>query len=133
MKRPVIAVINDDKAFIELMRDLLTDEGYEIVTQNSGNAAYAMIRKKKPKLVILDMRLEHPEGGWIVLDLLRLNPETANIPVIICSADARFLRAKEAHLREEGCCVLEKPFRLDRLLSLIEDALDPSSRSCKAS
>jgi CheY-like chemotaxis protein len=130
MKRPRIAIVDDDKLFVASMRDLLTDEGYEILTHNSGDAAYKMIRKKQPNLVLLDMRLEHPEGGWMVLDLLRLDPQTANIPVIVCSADARFLRAKAEQLREEGCCVLEKPFAIDTLLSIIDDALDPATKGC---
>jgi CheY-like chemotaxis protein len=132
-QRPLIAVVNDDQVFIDLLRDLLTEEGYDVLTHPSGETAYALIRKKQPNLVILDMRLEHPEGGWMVLDLLRLDPETADLPVIVCSADAHFLRAKAAQLREEGCCVLEKPFRLDKLLALMEEALHPEFRRCAPS
>jgi hypothetical protein len=50
--------------------------------------------------------------------------------VIICSADHRFLQDKEEHLREKGCCVLEKPFSLEDLLATVAEALDPAIKAC---
>lgn len=121
----VIAVVNDDTAFIDLMSDLLKDEGYKTIPHKVGDTAYDMIRDTQPDLVVLDMRLEHPDSGWVTLDLMRLDPRTAHIPVIICSADARFLREKEAHFRAQNCRTIEKPFNLDELLMLVERALAP--------
>lgn len=122
MTRPMIAVVNDDPAFLELMQELLTDERYTTILLHEGNGAYDVIRQQKPELVILDLRLEHPEAGWKTLELLRLDPETTNIPVIICSADTRALRAKEDWLRDRDVKILEKPFNLDDLLRIVKDA-----------
>ncbi len=126
----VIAVVNDDSAFIDLMSDLLADEGYETIPHKVGDTAYHVIQNKLPDLVVLDIRMENPDSGWVILDLLRLNPETTTIPVIVCSADTRFLRDKAEQLRDKRCCVLEKPFRLDELLALVERALDPATGTC---
>ena len=119
----VIAVVNDDTAFIDLMSDLLSDEGYETIPHKVGDTAYTMIREAQPDLVVLDIQLEHRDSGWVTLDLVRLDPRTAHIPVIICSADARFLKEKEAHFQAKGCWSIEKPFNLDELLALVEQAL----------
>lgn len=64
--------------------------------------------------------MEHPEAGWKTLELLRLDPETTDIPVIICSADTRAVRAKEDWLRERDVKILEKPFNLDDLLNMVK-------------
>ncbi len=119
MVKSLIAVVNDDTLFLELMHDLLTEEGYRTAIWKEGDTAFEMIMEHRPLLVILDIRMEHPDTGWMVLELMRLNPKTAHIPVIICSADTSRIRAKEAYLREKGCDVLEKPFLLEDLLAKV--------------
>src|SRR4051794_34077682 len=98
-------VVNRDPVFLELMEMLLKDEGMEVLTYKESHYAYSAIEKEQPDVVILDIRLEHPEGGWNLLQLIRLNPKTHEIPVIVASADTRFLRAKEAQLQQKGCCI----------------------------
>jgi CheY-like chemotaxis protein len=125
MAKPLIAVVNDDTIFLELMHDLLTSEGYRTAIWNEGDRAYEMIKEHRPLLVVLDIRMERPDTGWMVLELMRLDPETANIPVIICSADTERIRAKEAYLREKGCDILEKPFLLEDLLGKVRSFIGP--------
>lgn len=126
----LIAVVNDDTTFIDLMSELLQDEGYDTITHKVGHTAYAMLKQRQPDLVVLDIRMENPDAGWVVLDLMRLDPVTTYIPVVICSADTQFLQAKATQLQEKGCCVLEKPFRLDDLLNIVAGALDPTHDAC---
>jgi two-component system sensor histidine kinase ChiS len=125
MEKPLIAVVNDDTIFLELMHDLLTEEGYRTAIWEEGDKAYQMIKEHRPLLVILDIRMEHPDTGWMVLELMRLDPATARIPVIICSADTERIRAKEVYLREKACDVLEKPFLLEDLLVKVRAAISP--------
>ena len=123
MSRPLIMVVNNDTIFLELMRELLADEGYAVEIVGEEQGAYERIRQQRPALAILDVRLEHPEAGWGIATLLRLDPETATLPLIICSADTQFLKAKAAQLGALRCQVLEKPFILDDLLAKVQAAL----------
>lgn len=126
MVRPRIVVVNDNALFLDLMKEVLEEDGYKVTIKNEGDAAYQLIRAEMPVLVILDIRLEHPDAGWHVLEQLRLDPVTAYIPVVICSADGRFLRWKARQLRERGCVILEKPFLYDELLRLVHSLVrDP--------
>lgn len=118
-----IAIVNDDTEFLLLMSTLLTEESYEVLVWRESEKAHAVIAENNPDLVILDVRLEHPEAGWQLLELLRLNPATAKIPVMVCSADSVFLREKAQLLHEKGCEVLEKPFDLDDLLDKVRKIL----------
>jgi len=124
----LIAVINDDAVFLKLMRDLLSDEGYQVVSRSGETSAYGLIKQEMPDLVILDIRIEHPESGWLTLDLIRLDPTTTRIPVLVCSADARQLREKAARLSEMRCDTIEKPFDLDDLLARVRDILRRSQQ-----
>jgi CheY-like chemotaxis protein len=121
----LIAVVNDETTFIDMVCDLLEEEGYQTVCYFSEQGGYEGICESKPDLVILDLRMEHPESGWNVLELMKLDPATAAIPVILSSADGHFLRNNAQRLTDKGCDILEKPFHLDELLGKVERAIGP--------
>jgi CheY-like chemotaxis protein len=125
-ERPLIAVIDDDRVYLAMMGELLADEGYQAVCCEKGHEAQCLIRTAQPDVVILDIRLEHPESGLTILELLRLVPATKDIPVIVCSADTPFLRTNEARLRQYQCAILEKPFDVDELFEIISGFIDSS-------
>jgi DNA-binding response OmpR family regulator len=118
-----IAVINNDTAFLTLMHELLTEEGYEAHIFREGADDYPALRELVPDAIILDIRLEHPEGGWNLLELCRLDPTLAKTPIIVCSADVRALQERALYLQSQGCQVLPKPFDLDTLLALLRQVL----------
>ncbi len=119
-----IAVINDDTHFLQLMHDLLEEEeGYSVTICKEADNAYAFVKETRPDLVILDIRVGHEESGWMILNLLTLDPVTRPIPVIVCSAAIHSLREHEELLQRYDCDVLPKPFDLDALLDTIEASL----------
>jgi CheY-like chemotaxis protein len=120
MKHPLIAVVNQDTIFLQLMEELLSEEGYHTYIEKEGDKAYISIKKHKPDLVVLDIRLNDPEAGFKVIDLMRIDPETAQIPLIICSTATNLIRDNEARLREKQCDILMKPFQLDELLAKVQ-------------
>ena len=122
-ERSLIAVVDDDKAYLEFVSELLAEEGYQTIQAVGDHEAHVMIQREQPDIVILDLRLEHPDSGWQILQMLRLDPATTNIPVIVCSADTKFLREKEPLLRAQRCDLLEKPFDLDMLLEKVRTNL----------
>jgi CheY-like chemotaxis protein len=123
----LIAVLDHSNVLLELMKDLLEEEGYKVVILHASEGAYKTLEALQPALIIIDVVLEWPDAGWRLLQVLTLNPETKDIPVIICSAATDFLRAHEGRLRELGFPVLEKPFDLDDLLAKVATALVPRS------
>lgn len=122
-----ICVINDDTEFLTLMSQLLEDEGHSTTIIREGDRAYDQIKENGPDLAILDIRLQSPETGWTILEMLTLDPATRNIPVIVCSAALDDLQAQEAWLRVHGVETLLKPFDLDDLYRSVNKALAVSS------
>lgn len=120
-----IAVIDDDIVFIDLMHDLLANgEGYDVISTPHWPQSYEFIREVRPDLVILDLMLGREQTGWSVLELLREDPATAQIPVILCSAAEPALRqhvpSPNGHAAVEA---VAKPFDVDHLLGVISRLL----------
>jgi two-component system, NtrC family, nitrogen regulation response regulator NtrX len=123
MARPVIAVIEDDPATAEMLEDVLADAGYETLTWPQGRDAHLVIRRAQPDLVVLDMWLEDPEAGGMVLGLLELDPATRHIPVVICSAHVDALRERRARLLERNYTLIQKPYHIAEVLNTITTLL----------
>lgn len=130
MANPVVAVVNDDTQFLRLMELVLSDAGYDTLIFYEGDNAYQQIKDNLPDLVVLDIRMEHPESGWVVLDLLRLDRETADIPVLICSADYEALESNEEFLRTKRAGILRKPFDIEDLVARVREYVGPPESRC---
>ena len=116
-----IAVIDDDAVFIELMHELLADgEGYCVVSNPNWVQGYEFVKHHRPDLVILDLMMGREQTGWAVLELLREDPSTAHIPVILCSAAEPALRQHANRVEGNGVVeAVSKPFDVDHLLGVI--------------
>ena len=119
MAQEVITVVDDDPVMLETTRAVLSEEGYEVLSWSEGKTAYDFIRQHTPALAIVDLRMEHPQAGWITVHMLRLDPRTAHLPVLVCTGDADYVRANHRMLRENRCEVLLKPFSVDDLLGKV--------------
>jgi DNA-binding response OmpR family regulator len=122
-----IAVVNDDTTFLSLVVELLGENGWEAYTLHESKTAFGMIKDDPPDLVILDIRMSSPEDGWAIIELLKLDPATTEIPIIACSAALDDLRSKEEWLRQHNILTLPKPFDLDDLYETVEQALRTSN------
>src|SRR6266542_2428735 len=121
--RPSVLVVNDDTTFLQLMEQLLEDEGYRAEALKETKGALEYIKRERPSLVVLDIRINNEEAGLLLLDLITLDPETRSIPVIVANANLRALAGREDQLAAKGIYVIAKPFDIDELGALIRTAL----------
>lgn len=126
-----IAVINDDSEFLSLMEQVLTDEGYDVDLMRTFSLAHEKVRDSQPDVVILDIVSSQEERGWTLLELIRLDPRTTEIPVIVCSAAVASLEERRAVLEGQGIVAIAKPFDLDMLLGAINEALARRPRATR--
>jgi CheY-like chemotaxis protein len=113
--RRQILVVDDDKDIRETLQELLEDEGYEVFTARNGGEALERVRAGRPGLVILDLFMPGMDGAEFRRRQLA-DPDLALVPVVVVSAAAG-LEERVAWMRAAGH--LEKPIRLEELLSLI--------------
>ena len=79
-----ILVIDDDEHIRDLMKRLLSREGYKVSVASSGEQGMEMARTTKPDVITLDV-LMPGQDGWSVLNQLKSDPELAKIPVVMQS------------------------------------------------
>jgi DNA-binding response OmpR family regulator len=113
-----IVVVNDSPELLELAELLLRDEDFDVKVALMGTGALDLIRAALPDAVVLDVRLPDV-SGWDILQALKLDPMTAEIPVLVCTAAVAELRELEAQLARMGVDVLIKPFAIDTLLEKV--------------
>jgi len=80
-----ILVVDDTPANIKLLADLLTVKGYRVCTATNGEEGLAQVVKEKPDLVLLDVMMPGI-SGYEVCKRIRANPETALLPVVMCTS-----------------------------------------------
>ena len=82
-----ILIVDDEEVIRMLYAEELEDEGYSVITADSGYGLIELIAREKPHLVVLDIKMAEHHG----LDLLQdIRKEFYNIPVILCSAYSSF-------------------------------------------
>ena len=81
---PLILVVDDDPDTQELFTLYLAEEGYRVCRASNGEEALARARELRPFLILLDVMMPGKDG-WEVLQELKLNAETCDIPVMMCS------------------------------------------------
>jgi two-component system nitrogen regulation response regulator NtrX len=117
-----LLVVDDEQDIRRLIAEILGDEGYGCREVGSGEAALAAIEQAVPDLMILDIWLHNSAfQGLEVLEKVRGN--YPDLPVIMISGHADIETAVDA-IKKGAYDFIEKPFKADRLLILVERALD---------
>jgi DNA-binding response OmpR family regulator len=115
--RKKILVVEDDADLVELLCFNLKKAGFAIGTATDGVEALKKARSVVPDLILLDLML--PElDGFAVCEILRRDPATASIPIIMLTAVSSEL-ARLAGLESGANDYITKPFSLKDLLGRI--------------
>jgi len=118
IKPKTILIIDDDGDTISLYQRYLQGQDYVLQVARSGDQAQALIAGGTPDLILLDVLMPR-EDGWDILQRLRVTPETASIPVVICSV----LSQSRLALALGAVGVLGKPLDQAALLRTIQGLL----------
>jgi two-component system, NtrC family, nitrogen regulation response regulator NtrX len=120
-----ILVVDDEADIRDLVAGILSDEGYSVRTAANSEEALAAVRARKPALLILDIWMAG--GGMDGLELLdlvkKLDPD---LPVIMISGHGNIETAVSA-IKRGAYEFLEKPFKSDRLMLVVERALEATN------
>jgi CheY-like chemotaxis protein len=111
-----VLVVEDDEAVSSLLVDLLRERGYNAVPAYDGRKALQLARKLKPHLITLDLALPGADGQ-AVLQRLKADPATRDVPVVVISAFTQILPAGD---RKKLAYLLGKPFDLTEVLDIVQ-------------
>jgi two-component system, cell cycle response regulator DivK len=119
MKR--ILMVEDTEDNRQIIRDLVSAVGYELIEAADGAEGLAMAEREKPDLILMDIQLPIMDG-YETTRRIKANPALKHIPVIAVTSYA--LSGDEAKTREAGCdAYVAKPFSPRQLLAKINELL----------
>ena len=126
-----VLIVNDDQLQLDLLRDLLEPEGHKVFVAQDGQGALDLTRSLQVEIVISDVVMPHIDGMELCR-LLKKNPHTAAIPVLLASG----IRKEEAALLEGfeagADDYLEIPFRHEELLVKVARLIERFERRVEA-
>jgi len=118
-----IFLVNDTQEILDIMQELLEEEGYR-VTPSLSLLNVDRIKALAPDIIAQDIMFEHAQDqGWKMLHLMRIDPELARIPIVLCTAAVSVVRdaAMAEQLDRLGVRVILKPFHIDELLQVLSE------------
>ncbi len=121
MRQEKILVVDDEKDIVELLQYNLEKEGYKITAASSGEECLEKIKTDLPDLILLDLMLPKIDG-LEVSKILKNNPQTSNIPIIMLTAkgaETDIVLGLELGADD----YITKPFKVRELLARVKAVL----------
>jgi two-component system, OmpR family, alkaline phosphatase synthesis response regulator PhoP len=110
-----VLIVDDEVAIVELLAELLTDEGYEVHTAHDGRNALALLRNGlQPSVIITDVMMPGLDG-WALYGAIREIPTFRATGVVLMSAG----RARPSELPDPRATFIAKPFNVFDILDAI--------------
>jgi len=111
---PVVLTIDDESTSRDLLRRMLSKEGFRVVTASSGEEGLGLAKKLRPDAITLDVMMPGMDG-WTTLARLKADRALADIPVIMVTISDR----REMGFALGAADFMTKPIDLDRLVALL--------------
>jgi len=117
-----IVIIEDDLTFLELVRVHLSGAGHEVLTAEDAVLGLRAVIDNAPDLILLDLSVPYLDG-FEILEALRTDPATRDIPVLVLTGrgdDETYTRARKLGAAQ----LLTKPVARDLLIKAIDGELN---------
>jgi len=119
----IILVIDDNADTLDLYQRYLQPQGFTLRVARNGDEVRSLLEKTTPDLILLDVLMPQ-QDGWDILQRLKTMPETANVPVVICSV----LSQPHLALALGAAKVLQKPIAQETLVQAVQALLAQEDR-----
>ncbi|WP_254447481.1 HAMP domain-containing protein [Sphingomonas sp. ID1715] len=112
---PFVLIVEDDVTFASILLDLAREAGLKGVVSTAGAGTLALARKLQPDAITLDLGLSDIDG-FVLLDLLRHDPQTRHLPIHVISGASDI----QAVSRMGAFSITEKPAARDDLVDVFQ-------------
>ena len=126
----LVYVLDDEEAVCEIIRIVLESRGYSVATADDGEKGLKMIKEKKPDILIVDLKMPKL-NGYELISQLKLNPELADIPIIVITSLTTESEHSDEEWREKMGVqdFISKPFEPLELVERIEKIIGNNTKS----
>jgi len=119
---PKIMVVDDEENLLVLVKAILEQEGYEVITAENGKECLEKLKQVKPDLILMDMMMPGMTGKE-TLEKIRSDPKTKNLKVAFLTV-ARLSEVGKKDLKSMGVIdYITKPFNNTDLVNRVKKAL----------
>jgi len=122
-----ILIVEDSREILENTIEILELAGYTVISAVNGAHGLMMTATQKPDLILCDMRMPQMSGSEM-LEELRKNPETKDIPFIFFTASAEKSEIQKG-LDSGAFDYIVKPFDADHLVNVIRNKIGSSEKN----
>ena len=117
-----ILVVDDEIHIVQVVAIKLRNNGFEVITAENGAEAFDLVCSEKPDVVITDFQMPIMTGLKLI-EKMRGQPDTSNIPVIVLTARGFAIEDKTLKTLKISAC-LSKPFSPREVLQNIEEIME---------
>lgn len=119
-----VLVVDDEPDIRELIKDILEDEGYQIVTASDGESARIAVIERRPQLILLDIWMPDIDGISLLREFMEQDPQ---LTIVMMSGHGTIETAVEA-TRLGATDFIEKPLSTAKLVRGVEVALENQAK-----
>ena len=123
-RNDVVLVVDDDRDLLLLLTHVLEEEGFIVVSSNTGRAALGLARAAKPDAIILDLTLPDLDGIQVAREL-KADERTRGIPVLLLTGR----HVAESEIADLGLAgALAKPCLTEVVVERLREAIERSGK-----
>lgn len=115
-----LLLVDDNEAYLDSTRDVMEDEGYEVLTAAGGKEAVQLVASQRIDVVVMDIKMPGMNGVESFIEMKKFDP---GVKVIMCTAYIVENMIRQA-LEQGALAVLNKPFEMGLLLKTIENVME---------
>ena len=115
---PVVLIVDDDAVSRELTAGVLQTKNYDVTFAQDGTTALAVLRRRRPDLILMDLVLPDTDGASLT-QKLKAVPHLADIPVLMVTGDAR-RETLELSMNAGAAGFIVKPFSSNSLINKVD-------------
>jgi len=115
---PVVLIVDDDPVARELTAGVLQTRNYDVTFAQDGTSALAVLRRRRPDLILMDLVLPDTDGVAMI-QKLKAVPHLADIPVLMMTGDAR-RETLESSMSAGAAGFIVKPFSSNSLINKVD-------------
>ena len=115
---PVVLIVDDDAVSRELTAGVLQTKNYDVAFAPDGTSALAVLRRRRPDLILMDLVLPDTDGVALT-QKLKAVPHLADIPVLMVTGDAR-RETLQSSMNAGAAGFIVKPFSSNSLINKVD-------------
>jgi CheY-like chemotaxis protein len=117
-----ILIVDDNEKNLKLLRVILQNYGYEVLEAQNGEEAVKLAKENIPALILMDIRMPVMDG-ITATKIIKSEPSTAKIPVIIVTSSAMIGDSERIISESGGDGYISKPIDVKKLLKVVAEII----------